>query len=177
MSRQKSAYSGSPRPAAARRTGSCAKPSSSMWNEKRSTRNKGRTRLPRGPIIRQLACTSLPRKPTPGWTNSKRVRTPLPRNATIEVVPVGSIGRRPSPLLSRTQEPGCRQACGQGDPAGSNLLGKHPEVGRPVEELPPEFREWVIDFGAWSLCRPVPLRRETDCDPGGPPRTRSRILS
>jgi plasmid stabilization system protein ParE len=24
---------------------------------------------------------------------------------------------------------------------------KHPEIGRPVEELPPEFREWVIEFG------------------------------
>jgi plasmid stabilization system protein ParE len=30
---------------------------------------------------------------------------------------------------------------------GVKALGKHPEVGRPVEELPPEFREWVIDFG------------------------------
>lgn len=30
---------------------------------------------------------------------------------------------------------------------GVKTLGKHPEVGRPVEELPPEFREWVIDFG------------------------------
>jgi plasmid stabilization system protein ParE len=28
------------------------------------------------------------------------------------------------------------------------LLGKHPEMGRPVEELPVEFREWVIGFGA-----------------------------
>jgi plasmid stabilization system protein ParE len=26
-------------------------------------------------------------------------------------------------------------------------LGKHPEMGRPVEEMPPEFREWVIEFG------------------------------
>jgi plasmid stabilization system protein ParE len=26
-------------------------------------------------------------------------------------------------------------------------LGKHPEIGRPVDELPPEFREWVIEFG------------------------------
>ena len=26
-------------------------------------------------------------------------------------------------------------------------LGKHPEIGRPIEELPPEFREWVIEFG------------------------------
>jgi plasmid stabilization system protein ParE len=31
---------------------------------------------------------------------------------------------------------------------GIKLLGKHPEVGRPVEELPPEFREWVIEFGS-----------------------------
>ena len=30
---------------------------------------------------------------------------------------------------------------------GVNLLGKHPEMGRPVEELPAEFREWVIEFG------------------------------
>lgn len=30
---------------------------------------------------------------------------------------------------------------------GVRALGKHPEVGRPIEELPPEFREWVIEFG------------------------------
>ena len=30
---------------------------------------------------------------------------------------------------------------------GVKALGKHPEIGRPVDELPPEFREWVIDFG------------------------------
>jgi plasmid stabilization system protein ParE len=27
-------------------------------------------------------------------------------------------------------------------------LGKHPEIGRPVEEMAPEFREWVIEFGS-----------------------------
>ncbi len=27
------------------------------------------------------------------------------------------------------------------------LLASHPEIGRPIDELPPEFREWVIDFG------------------------------
>ena len=31
---------------------------------------------------------------------------------------------------------------------GLKLLGKHPEIGRPVEELPTEFREWVIEFGS-----------------------------
>jgi plasmid stabilization system protein ParE len=27
------------------------------------------------------------------------------------------------------------------------LLGRHPEMGRPLEEMPVEFREWVIPFG------------------------------
>ena len=30
---------------------------------------------------------------------------------------------------------------------GVKALWKHPEIGRPVEEMPIEFREWVIDFG------------------------------
>jgi len=30
---------------------------------------------------------------------------------------------------------------------GIKELRKHPEIGRPVEEMPPEFREWVIEFG------------------------------
>jgi plasmid stabilization system protein ParE len=31
---------------------------------------------------------------------------------------------------------------------GVKALGKHPQMGRPVDELPPEFREWVIEFGS-----------------------------
>lgn len=27
------------------------------------------------------------------------------------------------------------------------MLANHPEIGRPVEEMPPEFREWVVEFG------------------------------
>jgi plasmid stabilization system protein ParE len=30
---------------------------------------------------------------------------------------------------------------------GVKGLAKHPEIGRVVDEMPPEFREWVIDFG------------------------------
>lgn len=30
---------------------------------------------------------------------------------------------------------------------GVKLLGKFPEMGRPIDELPEEFREWVIEFG------------------------------
>jgi plasmid stabilization system protein ParE len=31
---------------------------------------------------------------------------------------------------------------------GVKLLGKFPKMGRPVEELQTEFREWVIEFGS-----------------------------
>lgn len=30
---------------------------------------------------------------------------------------------------------------------GLKQLGKHPQIGRPIEDLPMEFREWVIEFG------------------------------
>jgi plasmid stabilization system protein ParE len=31
---------------------------------------------------------------------------------------------------------------------GVKALGTHPEIGRLVEEMPPEFREWFVPFGA-----------------------------
>ena len=31
---------------------------------------------------------------------------------------------------------------------GIKALGIHPQIGRPVEEMAPEFREWVIEFGS-----------------------------
>jgi len=30
---------------------------------------------------------------------------------------------------------------------GVKILAQHPEIGRPIEDLMPEFREWVIEFG------------------------------
>ena len=30
---------------------------------------------------------------------------------------------------------------------GVKILGHHPSIGRPLEDLPDEFREWLIDFG------------------------------
>lgn len=30
---------------------------------------------------------------------------------------------------------------------GVQVLGEHPRLGRMVDELPEEFREWLIDFG------------------------------
>jgi plasmid stabilization system protein ParE len=31
--------------------------------------------------------------------------------------------------------------------AAVKILERHPEIGRPVEEMQPEFREWLISFG------------------------------
>ena len=30
---------------------------------------------------------------------------------------------------------------------GVKVLGRQPGIGRPIEDMPAEFREWVIDFG------------------------------
>jgi plasmid stabilization system protein ParE len=30
---------------------------------------------------------------------------------------------------------------------GVRMLADHPEIGRPIDEMPPEFREWFIPFG------------------------------
>lgn len=30
---------------------------------------------------------------------------------------------------------------------GVKILGAAPQIGRPMEDLPSEFREWVIEFG------------------------------
>ncbi len=31
---------------------------------------------------------------------------------------------------------------------GVKLLGRHPEAGRPIDDMPAEFREWPIEFGS-----------------------------
>jgi plasmid stabilization system protein ParE len=43
-----------------------------------------------------------------------------------------------------------REAAGRAVKAirqGIKTLARHPETGRPVEEMPVEFREWVLEFG------------------------------
>jgi plasmid stabilization system protein ParE len=44
--------------------------------------------------------------------------------------------------------PNSREAASRAIREGVKLLGSHPEIGRPIEELPQEFREWMIEFGA-----------------------------
>jgi len=33
---------------------------------------------------------------------------------------------------------------------GMRSLEAHPEIGRPVDEMPPQFREWFIPFGDYG---------------------------
>ncbi|HEX7339753.1 MAG TPA: type II toxin-antitoxin system RelE/ParE family toxin [Rhodanobacteraceae bacterium] len=42
-----------------------------------------------------------------------------------------------------------------------NILSRHPHVGKPVEGMDPEFREWLIDFGSSGY---VALYRLDDAD-------------
>lgn len=30
---------------------------------------------------------------------------------------------------------------------GVKVLGQQPGIGRPIEDMPAEFREWIVDFG------------------------------
>lgn len=30
---------------------------------------------------------------------------------------------------------------------GVTVLGRQPGIGRPIDDMPDEFREWIIDFG------------------------------
>ncbi|MFC6672640.1 type II toxin-antitoxin system RelE/ParE family toxin [Marinobacterium aestuariivivens] len=30
---------------------------------------------------------------------------------------------------------------------GVKALGEHPRIGRPVDDLPEEYRDWLIDYG------------------------------
>ena len=43
---------------------------------------------------------------------------------------------------------------------GVTVLESHPEIGRPVKEMSPEFREWFIPFGNSSYV--VLYRRDGD---------------
>lgn len=35
---------------------------------------------------------------------------------------------------------------------GVSVIAQHPEIGRPVNEMEPEYREWLIEFGGSGYC-------------------------
>lgn len=48
-------------------------------------------------------------------------------------------------LLSKN--PVAARRAGEAIMKAVQVLGLQPQMGRPVEDMPEEFREWVIDFG------------------------------
>ena len=82
-----------------------------------------------------------------GSPSSKRARTPRPLNAASEFVVARPARHSPPAPLSRPKSRDAAKRAVKAIRQGVKLLGKNPNIGRPVEELPPEFREWVIEFG------------------------------
>lgn len=47
----------------------------------------------------------------------------------------------------RPKNPAAARRAGETIINAVKVLGQQPQIGRPVEEMPPEYREWLIDFG------------------------------
>lgn len=47
----------------------------------------------------------------------------------------------------RSKSPGLAQRAAETIISAVQVLGLQPQIGRPVDEMPDEYREWVIDFG------------------------------
>ncbi len=74
----------------------------------------------------------MPALGAPGW---KKVKTPRPLNAASEAVRGGLAGC--GPLHANSKDAARRVKAIR---EGVKALGKHPGIGRPVEEMLPEFR-------------------------------------
>jgi plasmid stabilization system protein ParE len=46
-----------------------------------------------------------------------------------------------------TKSPAAARRAGETIKSAFQVLARQPHIGRPVEDLPEEYREWVIDFG------------------------------
>lgn len=47
----------------------------------------------------------------------------------------------------RPKDPSAAKRAGETIITGVQALGMHPRMGRLVEDLPEQYREWLIDFG------------------------------
>lgn len=47
----------------------------------------------------------------------------------------------------RPKNPAAARRAGEAIVNAVKVLGLQPQIGRPADELPMEFREWLIDFG------------------------------
>ena len=68
-------------------------------------------------------------------------------NATTKMVSTGPAGYFPSVSVWAPKSGDAAHRAIATSRQGVKVLAAHPEIGRPIEEMPPEFREWVIEFG------------------------------
>jgi plasmid stabilization system protein ParE len=47
----------------------------------------------------------------------------------------------------RPRRPDCARRAGEAIRQGVQALATHPRMGRLVEDLPEQYREWPVDFG------------------------------
>ncbi len=47
----------------------------------------------------------------------------------------------------RPRNPSAARRAGESIVSGVRALGAHPQMGRPIEDLPEAYREWLVDFG------------------------------
>lgn len=47
----------------------------------------------------------------------------------------------------RPKNPTAAKRAGQAIIQGVQALGTQPQIGRPIDDLPESFRDWLIDFG------------------------------
>ena len=57
---------------------------------------------------------------------------------------VGSVARLRSFLAGKDRDAAKRALAAI---RRAKALGTHPGIGRPIDDLPPEFREWFLRFG------------------------------
>jgi len=68
-------------------------------------------------------------------------------NATFSLVCFRA-SRFTAPLpLSRTQEHGRHDPRRHHHPEGVRTIARQPGIGRPAEDIEPEYREWPFEFG------------------------------
>lgn len=61
----------------------------------------------------------------------------------------------------RPLNPDAARRAGEAIRQGVKMLGTHPHIGRMIDDMPDEFREWIIDFGDSGYVARYRIDRDT----------------
>ena len=78
-------------------------------------------------------------------TRSRPCRTII--HAAINLDAACLAGHGSASRFPCAEKSGCRAAAVRALRQGAQTLGAHPGIGHPIEDMPPEFRDWFIPFG------------------------------